>query len=86
MIGTNVWIKLPTILLTAAAVFAQSSDRLPVTDAEKITDALRAGPAFITKDATLLDWPSAPGGRIPASSQRIERMDLSPRCSWVFAR
>jgi hypothetical protein len=35
---------------------------LPVTDAEKIADALRAGPAFITKDATLLDWPSAPGG------------------------
>ena len=35
---------------------------MPVTDAEKIADALRAGPAFITKDATLLDWPSAPGG------------------------
>jgi hypothetical protein len=35
---------------------------LPVTDAEKIADALRAGPAFITKDATVLDWPSASGG------------------------
>jgi|SRR5580700_9887046 hypothetical protein len=31
------------------------------SDAEKIADALRAGPVFITKDATLLDWPTAPG-------------------------
>jgi hypothetical protein len=51
-----------TVLLTVATVFAQSSDRSPVTDAEKIADALRAGPAFITKDATVIDWPSAPGG------------------------
>src|SRR6266853_2765659 len=43
---------LTTVLLTAATAFAQSSDRLPVTDAEKIADALRAGPAFVTKDAT----------------------------------
>jgi len=53
---------LTTVLLTAATAFAQSSDRLPVTDAEKNADALRAGPAFVTKDATLLDWPAAPGG------------------------
>jgi hypothetical protein len=63
MIGTNVWMKLLTsVLLTAVTAFAASSDRLPVTDAEKIADALRAGPAFITKDATVLDWPSASGG------------------------
>jgi hypothetical protein len=53
---------LTTVLLTVATAFAQSSDRLPVTDAEKIADALRGGPAFITRDATLRDWPSAPGG------------------------
>jgi hypothetical protein len=54
---------LTSVLLAAAtAAFAKSSDRLPVTDAEKIADALRAGPKFITKDATLLDWPAAPGG------------------------
>jgi hypothetical protein len=63
MIRTNVWMKLlRSVLLTAVTALAQSSDRLPVTDAEKIADALRAGPAFITKDATLLDWPAAPGG------------------------
>jgi len=63
MIRTKVWMKLLTsTLLTAVAALAQSPDRLPVTDAEKISDALRAGPAFITKDATLRDWPSAPGG------------------------
>ena len=53
---------LTTVLLAAAAAFAQSPERLPVTDAEKIADALRAGPEFITRDATLLDWPSTPGG------------------------
>jgi len=43
-------------------VFTSRWTGLPVTDGEKIADALRAGPAFITKDATLLDWPSSPGG------------------------
>ena len=63
MIRTNAAIKLLTaVLVTVATAVAESSDRLSVTDAEKIADALRAGPAFITKDATLLDWPSAPGG------------------------
>ena len=63
MIRTNVWMKLLTsVLLTAVTAFPQSSERLPVTDAEKIVDALRGGPAFITKDATVRDWPSAPGG------------------------
>lgn len=32
------------------------------TDTEKIADALRAGPKFITSGATILDWPSTPGG------------------------
>ena len=49
--------------LTVTAAFAQTAaSRIPITDAEKIADALRAGPVFITKDATLLDWPPAPGG------------------------
>ncbi|HEY0702891.1 MAG TPA: hypothetical protein VGD60_09010 [Candidatus Acidoferrales bacterium] len=34
----------------------------PTTEAAKIADALRAGPAFITKDATILDWPAREGG------------------------
>jgi hypothetical protein len=63
MIRPDVWMKLlTTVLLTVVAAFPQSSDRLPVTDEEKIADAMRAGPAFITKDATVLDWPSASGG------------------------
>src|SRR6202167_6399111 len=55
--------KLITVVLFAAtAAFAQTAEpRMPVTDAEKIADALRAGPVFVTKDATLLDWPSTPG-------------------------
>ena len=63
MIRAEIAMKLvATLVLTVATAFAQSSDRLPVTNAEKIGEALRAGPAFITKDATVLDWPSAPGG------------------------
>ena len=49
------------LIVTAGFAQATGSPRLPSTDAEKIADALRAGPAFITKDATLLDWPAAPG-------------------------
>ncbi len=50
------------LLLIPFAVGAQTanSDR-PVTDVEKMADALRAGPKFITKDATILDWPAKAG-------------------------
>jgi hypothetical protein len=50
------------VLLTVATAFGQSSDQSPATDAAKIADAMRAGPAFITKDATVLYWPSTPDG------------------------
>jgi hypothetical protein len=53
---------LTTVLLTIAAGFAQTPERMPMTDPDKIADALRAGPAFLTKNATVLDWPSKPGG------------------------
>ena len=64
LIRKKTWIKLITIaFLTVSTGLAQAAGSgLPTTDAEKIADALRAGPAFITKDATLLDWPSARGG------------------------
>src|SRR5690349_10096612 len=61
MIRAGAVMKLLTTVLLATA-FAQKSDRPPMTDAGKIADALRAGPAFITKDATVLDWPSKLGG------------------------
>jgi hypothetical protein len=53
--------KLIAILLTAVAAYGQTS-KLPKTDAEKIADALRAGPKFITREATILDWPATPDG------------------------
>ena len=55
-------LRITTLLLSGIALAAQTNERLPVTDSEKLADALRAGPKFITKDATILDWPSAPGG------------------------
>jgi hypothetical protein len=42
--------------LTASAL--NKTENLPVTDAEKIADALRAAPNFITADATILDYPA----------------------------
>jgi hypothetical protein len=63
MIRRNAVMKLlTTVVLTVATAFAQSSDRLPVTDAEKIASAMQAGPKFVTQNATVLDWPSSPGG------------------------
>jgi hypothetical protein len=50
-----------TLFLTSAIFDAQTGNEKPsVTDTQKIEDALRAGPTFITKDATLLDWPATP--------------------------
>jgi hypothetical protein len=58
-IATFALFLLPATL--AASAQTAPPDR-PSTDAEKIADALRAGPRFITKDATLLDWPTTPDG------------------------
>jgi hypothetical protein len=64
LIRIKAGIKLMAIafLIVNAGVAQAAESRFPVTDGEKIADALRAGPAFITDDATILDWPSAPAG------------------------
>lgn len=50
-------------LFASALAFAQmNTPGPPKTNAEKIADALRAGPKFITSGATILDWPSSPDG------------------------
>ena len=50
-------------LFAAVAASAQStSGHLPVTDAEKVADALRAAPKFITDGATIVDFPASKGG------------------------
>jgi len=55
-------LTLVTITATATASAQTATGRRDATDAEKVADALRAGPTFITKDATILDWPSTPEG------------------------
>jgi hypothetical protein len=48
-------------LVASLTAWAQNDMRPPqATDKEKITDALRAGPEFITKDAAIADWPANP--------------------------
>jgi hypothetical protein len=50
------------VMLVGGALAGQTIAQHPVTDSEKIADALSAGPPFITKDATIIDWPATPGG------------------------
>jgi hypothetical protein len=60
---TAVSILALSLILFSQNVKAQTVvDKHPVTDAEKIADALSAGPEFITKNATILDWPAKPDG------------------------
>src|ERR1700679_3329387 len=48
-------------LAASLGAFAQTNMRpAQASDKEKMADALRAGPAFITKDAVLADWPANP--------------------------
>ena len=63
--------KLAVLCLFAALTEGAqgTTEHLPVADAEKIADALRAGPNFIADGATLVDYPAIKGGRISNSPQ-----------------
>jgi hypothetical protein len=59
-------------LAASLAAFAQTNMRpAQATDKEKIADALMAGPAFITKDAVIADWPANP--KDPKAEYRVLR-------------
>jgi hypothetical protein len=53
---------LSSLLTLTTVAFSQNAPGHPTTGSAKIADALRAGPLFITKNATILDWPLQPGG------------------------
>jgi hypothetical protein len=59
------WCKMKlTIFCLFAALTAgaqSTAEHLPTTDAEKIADALRAAPKFITDGATIVDHPASKG-------------------------
>jgi hypothetical protein len=50
------------ILITAVTYAQKPASRALKSDAEKIASAMQAGPKFVTKNTTVLDWPSSPGG------------------------
>jgi len=50
------------ILITAVTYAQMPAPRTLKSDPEKIASAMRAGPKFVTQNATVLDWPSSPGG------------------------
>lgn len=54
-------VGLTALTLTAAFTSAQNA-QISMTEEEKIQDALSAGPDSATRGATLLEWPSEPGG------------------------
>jgi hypothetical protein len=51
------------VLITAALTYAQAPPSgKSKSDTEKIASALQAGPKFVTRNATVLDWPTSSGG------------------------
>jgi hypothetical protein len=87
MLRPEVGIKFLTIvLLTVFTAFAQSSDRLPVTDEEKIADAMRRRACIHHKGRCCARLALETWRRVPNPSKGIERVDLSPGCSTVSAR
>jgi hypothetical protein len=50
------------ILITTVTYAQAPASRTSKSDAEKIASAMQAGPKFVTQNATVLDWPSSPGG------------------------
>src|ERR1700689_504534 len=68
--------RLAAALAASLAAFAQTNMRpSQATDKEKIADALRAGPAFITRDAVLADWLG--NSKDPKAEYRILRTGKS---------
>jgi hypothetical protein len=62
--------------LTAGA--QTTAEHLPVTDAEKIADALRAAPSFITDGATIADYPASKGGEFRVLRQGTSEWTCLP--------
>src|SRR5580704_15494904 len=51
------------LLITAVVTHAQAPPSgKSKSDAEKIASAMQAGPKFVTRNATVLDRPTSPGG------------------------
>ena len=51
------------LVLTAVVTSAQMpAPRKSKSDAEKIASAVQAGPKFVTHNATVIDYPTSPGG------------------------
>jgi hypothetical protein len=69
--------------LTAGA--QTTAERLPVTDAEKIADALRAAPKFITDGATIVDYPAGKGGEFRAAERSYAQMNTFLSRSTLFS-
>jgi hypothetical protein len=51
------------LLITSVVTYGQvPASRKSKSDAEKIASALGSGPKFVTQNATVLDYPTTPGG------------------------
>jgi hypothetical protein len=51
------------VLVNLGCAAAQTPAPRPIrSDGEKMVSAMQAGPKFVTQNATVLDWPSSPGG------------------------
>jgi hypothetical protein len=66
------------IFITALTYAQMPASRPSKSDAEKIASAMRAGPKFVTQNATVLDWPSSPGGEFRVLRDRTSGWSCLP--------
>jgi hypothetical protein len=57
----NMWRRILPTILAAAVVFGAATTAAAQSKAAKIAQAMAAGPASITKNATIKDWPDKDG-------------------------
>jgi hypothetical protein len=72
-------------LFVAQRAGAQSTtEHLPVTDAEKIADTLRAGANFITDGATIVDYPASKDGEFRVFRKGTSDSRVQSRRNRIF--
>jgi hypothetical protein len=63
------------VSIAASAQMDMKSSGHQSTDKERIADALRAGPPFVTNEAVIADWPANP--KDPNAEYRVLRAGKS---------
>ncbi len=70
--------------ITAVVTYGQTpASSKSKSDSEKIASALGAGPKSVTRNATVLDWPTSPGGEFHLLRAGTNGWTCLPGFSWI---